>query len=108
MMKLDRRFWILATVVLAVGGVNGWDFDGANGFRGVLAGIVAGAFFVTVYIASRATVLRPTRMIVNGSAGLICGCLVAGLVGRGPVGVIGCGFVGVLLGVGADVWLSRF
>jgi hypothetical protein len=106
-MKLNGRFWIFVLLVCVVGGVNGWDIDGVSRFRGVLAGILASAFFVTVYMASRATSLRPVRMFVNGSAGLICGCLCAGLLGRGTVEVIVYGLVGVLLGVGSDVWLSR-
>jgi hypothetical protein len=107
-MKLNGRFWIFTLLVCAVGGVNGWDIDGVSRLRGVLVGILGSVFFVTVYIASRATSWRPIRMVVNGSAGLICGCLCAGLLGRGTVAVIVCGLVGVLLGVSSDVWLSRF
>ena len=107
-MKENGRFWIFVLLVCAVGGVNGWDIDGVSRLRGVLAGILGGAFLVTVYIASRAESLRPVRMVVNGSAGLICGCLCAGLLGRGTVEVILCGLAGVLLGVGSDLWLSRF
>lgn len=107
-MKLNGRFWIFALLVCAVGVLNGWDIDGVSRLRGVLAGILGSAFFVTVYIASRATSLRPIRMSVNGSAGLICGCLCAGLLGRGTAEVIVCGLVGVLLGVSSDLWLSGF
>ena len=107
-MKLNGRFWIFALLVCTVGGVNGWGIDGVSGLRGALAGILGGAFFVTIYIASRATSLRPIRMIVSGSVGLICGCLCAGLLARGAVAVIVCGLVGVLLGVSSDLWLSRF
>ena len=107
-MKGSGRLWILVLLVLAVGGVNGWDIDAASRLRGVLAGILGGAFFVTVYIASRVASLRPVRTVVNGSAGLICGCLCAGLLGRGTVAVIVFGLVGVLLGVSSDVWLSGF
>jgi hypothetical protein len=108
LMKVNGRFWILVLLACAAGGVNGWDIDGVSRLRGVLAGLLGGAFFVTVYAASRATSLRPFRMVVNGAAGLICGCLCAGLLGREAVEVIVYGLVGVLIGVGSDVWLSRF
>lgn len=108
MKKLNGSFWVFALLVCAVGGVNGWEIDGVSRVRGVLAGTLGSAFFVTVYIASRVTSLRPVRMVINGSAGLICGCLCAGLLGKGTVVVIVCGLVGVLLGVSSDVWLSRF
>src|SRR5689334_11682199 len=106
MMKSNGRFWIFALLVCAVGGVNGWDIDGVSRLRGVLAGILGSAFLVTVYIASRAASLRPIRMVVNGTAGLICGCLCAGLLGKGSAAVTVCGFVGVVLGVSSNVWLS--
>jgi hypothetical protein len=107
-MKLTGRFWIFVLLVCAAGGVNLWDINGVSSLRGVLVAIVGGVFFVTVYIASRATSLRPFRMVVNGSAGLTCGFLCAGMLGRGTVEVIVCGLVGILLGVTSDVWLSRF
>jgi F0F1-type ATP synthase assembly protein I len=108
-MKLIGRFWIFVLLVCVVGVVNGWDIDGGvSRLRGVLAGILGSAFFVTAYISSRATSFRQVRMFVNGSAGLICGCLCAGLLGRGTVEVIVFGLVGVLLSVGSDVWLSGF
>jgi hypothetical protein len=92
--------------VRAVGAVNGWEIDGASRLRGALAGIVGSAFFVAVYIASRAASLRPLRMAISGSAGLVCGCLCAGLLGRGAAAVAVWGLVGALLGVSSDVWLS--
>ena len=68
--------------------------DGVSRLRGVLAGILGKRILANgVHISSRATSLRPIRMFINGSAGLICGCLCAGLVGRGTIAVIVCGLV---------------
>jgi hypothetical protein len=108
LMKVNRRFWILVLLACAAGCVNVWDIGGVSRLRSVLVVLLGGAFFVTVYAASRATSLRPFRMVVNGAAGLICGCLCAVLLGREAVEVGVYGLVGVLIGVGSDVWLSRF
>jgi hypothetical protein len=107
-MKLTGRIWIFVLLVCAAVGVNLWGINGVSRLQGVLVAIVGSAFFVTVYIASRATSLRPFRMVVNGSAGLTCGCLCAGMLGRGTVEVIVFGLVGAFLGVTSDIWLSRF
>lgn len=106
-MKLNGRFWAFILLVCVIGGVNGWDIDGVSRLRGVLAGIVGGAFLVTIYIASRVTSLGAIRAIVNASVGLICGLLCAGLLARGAAALIVYGLVGVLLGVSSDFWLSR-
>jgi hypothetical protein len=106
-MKLTGRFWILVLLLCATVGVNLWGINGVSGLQCVLVAIVGSVFFVTVYIASRATSLRPFRMVINASAGLTCGCLCAGMLGRETGEVIVFGLVGVLLGVTSDVWLSR-
>jgi uncharacterized membrane protein YeaQ/YmgE (transglycosylase-associated protein family) len=84
------------------------DVVSVSRLRGILAGILGSVFLLTVYVASRAPSLRPIRVVVSGSAGLICGCLCAGSLGRGAFVVLACGLVGALLGVSSDFWLSKF
>jgi hypothetical protein len=97
-----------AVVVCSAGALYGSEVVGVSRLRGVLAGILGGLFYATVYIASRAPSLRPFRKFISGSTGLICGYVCAGLLGRGTAAEIVCGLIGLTLGVGAAAWLPAF
>jgi hypothetical protein len=95
----------VVVIACSVGALYGAEVVGVSRLRGVLAGILAGAFYATAYIASRASSLRPFRKVIIGSTGLMCGCLCAGLLGWGTSGVILSGLGGLALGVSVDIWL---
>ena len=104
-MKKNWRFWALAFFVCTVGALNGSYIGGVSRLRGALVGLVGGVFLIAAYISTRSTFSYRNRLVINGCAGLICGCLCAELLGKSVTAVIGWGVLGMFLGFGSGAWL---